>query len=348
MAGESVVTGHSLWFEGGRRVVVRGENLPPPASGEVLLRSVVGAISPGTEMLFYRGDLENGAVVDTTLEGFRRPLSFPLRYGYATVGMVEQAGPGVDGSLVGKLAFAFTPHASASCVPLDALVPVPNGIAAEDAAFFASAETAVTLVLDSQPLLGERASVFGLGVIGMLTAGLLARFPLSRLTGWDPLPLRRQAAALLRVSAADPLAAAPAPATEDLAIEASGSAAGFRMALSSTMFSGRVVVGSWYGTGAHREVFDVLGTAFHRGRVRIVPSQVSTIEPSLTGRWTRERRRNEAWEAIRALTPSRLITHRIAFSRAADAYRLIDEAPGETIQVMLVHDGGERRIRGPV
>ena len=167
----------SLWFEGREQVSVREEPLGEPGAGEALVESTLSAISPGTEMLFYRGDLEEGTEVDATLKGYERRLKYPLPYGYATVGRVACVGPRTDASLVGRLAFAFVPHASAFILPVEQLLIVPDGIEPEDAAFLATAETAVNLVLDSAPLLGERASVFGLGVIGLLTTGLLARRP---------------------------------------------------------------------------------------------------------------------------------------------------------------------------
>ncbi len=328
----------SLWFEGAARISVREETLDAPGSGEILLESVVSAISPGTEMLFYHGQIEEGASVDSAMQGYQRELSYPLRYGYSSVGRIVKIGAGVDPGLVGRLAFAFMPHASASCVPVDLAIPVPDGIAAEEAAFLASAETAVNLVLDCRPLLGERASVYGLGVIGLLTAGLLARFPLACLSGWDLHALRRRAAGSLGVAAADPAENPPGVRTEDFAVEVSGSPAGFRIALSSCGFSGRLVVGSWYGKAARGQAFDAFGTLFHRSRVHIIPSQVSTLDPSLTGRWSRARRLASAWDAIRFLRPGRLITHRIPFGLAEDAYRLISGSPGQTIQVMLVHE----------
>jgi 2-desacetyl-2-hydroxyethyl bacteriochlorophyllide A dehydrogenase len=324
-----------LWFEGGSRVSVREEAMRQPAAGEIMVQSLLSAISPGTEMLFYRGQLDEGAAVDAVLEGYRDGLSYPLRYGYASVGRVVAVGTGVDQAVAGRLVFAFIPHASHSCISSEQALVVPDGISPEEAAFLASTETAVNLVLDSHPLLGEQVSVFGLGVIGLLAAGLLAGFPLARLTGWDLLPLRRAAAAALGVTAADPVADPPPVGTEDLAVEVSGSAEGFRHALSSCGFAGRVVVGSWYGTGSRHHAFD---TQFHRNRVRIIPSQVSTIDPGLSGRWTRERRLQAAWQAIRTLRPSRLVTHRIPFPRAADAYALISEAREKTIQVMLIHE----------
>jgi threonine dehydrogenase-like Zn-dependent dehydrogenase len=127
-------------------------------------------------------------------------------------------------------------------------------------------------------------------------------------------------------------------------VELSGSADGFRLALACCGFSGRVVVGSWYAKGSPQGIFD---THFHRDRVRIISSQVSTIDPLLAGRWTHQRRIDAAWEAIRTLRPSQLITHRVPFSRAADAYRLIAESPGQTIQVMLVHENEGTRQRAP-
>jgi 2-desacetyl-2-hydroxyethyl bacteriochlorophyllide A dehydrogenase len=334
-----MVRRQSLWFEGRERVSLRDEPLDPPESSEVLIETLVSAISPGTEMLFYRGEIEEGTEVDAVLEGYRGRLEYPLPYGYASVGRIARVGADVDPSLSGRLAFVFMPHASAFCVAVRRVVPVPEGIEPEDAAFLASMETAVNLVLDAGPLLGERASVFGLGVIGLLTIGMLGRFPLAHLSGWDLHPRRREAAGLFGVHAADPVASPPAGGTEDLAIEVSGSAEGFRLALASCRFSGRLVVGSWFGMGSRRKSIDGFDTLFHRNRISIVSSQVSTIDPALSARWTHQRRLETAWEALRLMRPSRLITHRVAFSQAQEAYRLIAGSPGETIQVMLVHGG---------
>jgi len=100
------------------------------------------------------------------------------------------------------------------------------------------------------------------------------------------------------------------------------------------------VVGSWFGMSKRRATIEGFDTAFHRSRVRIISSQVSSIDPALSGRWSRERRLESAWAALRTLRPSRLVTHRVPFRSAADAYRLVAASPQETIQVMLVHEGG--------
>ena len=131
----------------------------------------------------------------------------------------------------------------------------------------------------------------------------------------------------------DPRESPTPKGTEELVVELSGSPPAFPLALSACRFSGRLVVGSWYGA-RESAAFD---TAFHRSRIRILSSQVSTIDPSLTGRWTRARRSEAAWEAIGFARPSRWITHRVPFESAGDAYRLIAGSPERTIQVMLVH-----------
>jgi threonine dehydrogenase-like Zn-dependent dehydrogenase len=78
-----------------------------------------------------------------------------------------------------------------------------------------------------------------------------------------------------------------------------------------------------------------LGGRFHRGRVRLVSSQVGRIDPSLAPRWDRERRLALATDLLGDLVLAELITHRIPFGRAAEAYALVDARDAETVQVVL-------------
>ncbi len=122
----------------------------------------------------------------------------------------------------------------------------------------------------------------------------------------------------------------------DVVIEASGAPAALQQAIDCAAIQGTVVVASWYGT---KPVSLLLGGAFHRGRVRIISSQVGMIDPGLAPRWTSERRRDLAASLLADVPLAGLITHRIPFSRAADAYRLVDTHPEEVLQVVL--DYGE-------
>ncbi|HYX91694.1 MAG TPA: hypothetical protein VE782_09030, partial [Myxococcaceae bacterium] len=71
-----------------RRVEIRDELLRPCESGQVLISSELSAISAGTELLFYRGELEEGIAADASLPSLAAPLRYPLRYGYCSVGTV--------------------------------------------------------------------------------------------------------------------------------------------------------------------------------------------------------------------------------------------------------------------
>ena len=83
--------------------------LPPPGIGEVRVRSLVSAISPGTEMLVYQGQAPEDLPVDDTIGALTGNFTFPLRYGYALVGEVTAAGPQAESDWIGRMVFAFHP-----------------------------------------------------------------------------------------------------------------------------------------------------------------------------------------------------------------------------------------------
>jgi threonine dehydrogenase-like Zn-dependent dehydrogenase len=218
----------------------------------------------------------------------------------------------------------------------------------DEAAFLPNMETAVSLLMDGRPVVGEKVVVFGQGVVGLLTTALLARTPLSKLVTMDKYPLRQNESLALGAHAAlDPeaqdaltelmtmLADETTDAGADLSYELSGNPAALDMAIAATGFNGRVVIGSWYGQ--KRADLD-LGGRFHRSRIRLSSSQVSTIAPDLTGRWNKSRRLRVAIALLKELKPSRLITHRFPFSRVAEAYALIDQHPEQCIQVILTYE----------
>jgi threonine dehydrogenase-like Zn-dependent dehydrogenase len=118
----------------------------------------------------------------------------------------------------------------------------------------------------------------------------------------------------------------------DLVYELSGEPAALEYATHLTGMEGRIVVGSWYG---NKEMRTCLGDDFHRNRLRIISSQVSRIDGSLSGRWSKSRRLGVAWKMIRTVGPSRLISHRFNITEASKAYRLLDDHGQDAIQVVL-------------
>lgn len=313
--------------------------MPAPKPGQVLVQTEVSAISSGTEMLFYRGQVPADMAVDTSLAALSdQAMRYPLHYGYACVGRVTALGEAVDTGWLGRHVFAFHPHTSHFCIEPDALLAIPDGIAPEQAALLPNMETAVNFVMDGQPVIGEHVAVVGQGIVGLLTVGLLAQFPLASLVAIDPLPMRRQAARAAGAGIVDwfdgirPPAGLPAA---DLTFELSGNPAALNTALALTGFAGRIVIGSWYG---QKQAPIDLGNAFHRSRIRLMSSQVSTIDPRWGGRWDKSRRFGVAWAMLRKIDTRHLITHRISVSDAATAYRIIDRQPQDTIQVLLTYN----------
>lgn len=221
-------------------------------------------------------------------------------------------------------------------------------MSAHEAALFANVESAVSFLLDGEPVIGERVAVFGQGIVGLLTTALLARTPIETLVAVDRYETRRTLARELGADHALEVPAEEADGGEipngfesvaggraDLTYELSGSPTALDDAVATTGFDGRVIVGSWYGT---KPVTLDLGGRFHRDRIDVRSSQVSTIPPRHDGRWSRERRRTVAWNWLEELDLGGLFTHRLALERADEAYRLLEERPDEAVQVLLSYE----------
>jgi threonine dehydrogenase-like Zn-dependent dehydrogenase len=266
-------------------------------------------------------------------------LNYPLPYGYACVGRIKETGKQIDKSWHDKLVFAFHPHVSCFVTQTSSLLLVPASLSAENACFLPNMETAVNLVQDGAPILGERALVLGQGIVGLLTASLLTEFPLESLVTVDQYALRRNA---LQVESQRSKVTSLSPEDfrlstfdkNDLTFELSGSPAALNDAIRSTVFSGRIVVGSWYGQ--KNSQID-LGGSFHRSRIKLISSQVSTISPELSGRWDKSRRFDVAWNALERIQPEKWVTHHFPLSEAGKAYQLLDENPQETLQIVFDH-----------
>jgi 2-desacetyl-2-hydroxyethyl bacteriochlorophyllide A dehydrogenase len=343
----SLTRRRAVFFTGPGRVEVREEPLPDPAPGLLAVRSLASAVSAGTELLFYRGEVPADMSVDPAIPGLAGRFAWPMKYGYAAVGEVTACGSAELESWLGRRVFAFHPHESAFLASPSELIAVPEGIAPDQAVFLPNMETAVCLVSDAAPLIGEQVAVLGQGVVGLLAVALLAHFPLSSLVASDVHALRRStslvmgATAVIDASASDArirvreaLAGGRGADGADLCLELTGSPAALADAIEVTGFEGRIVIGSWYGT---KSAPVPLGGSFHRSRIRIVSSQVSTIASGLRGRWNAEGRISVAWQWIRNIGPVRLVTHRFPVDRAAEAYALLAGEPGRALQVLITY-----------
>ncbi|HSX51517.1 MAG TPA: oxidoreductase [Cellvibrio sp.] len=340
-----------LWFTGIEQIEVRELIIAAPSADEVLVEVECSAISAGTEMLVYRGQIPNDMALDANIAALQDQQQYPLQYGYASVGIVKSLGANVDASWLGKRVFAFQPHASHFVTKPANLIPVPVDISAEDAVFLPNMETAVNLVQDGAPALGERVVILGQGIVGLLLSSLLAQFPLAQLHGVDAIALRRESALTLGVkNVFDPFLAADIHSLKetlaitanttgattiagaDLIFEVSGVPDALNLAVDLSGFASRIVIGSWYG---NKTAAIALGGDAHRNRLRITTSQVSSLAPELSGRWDKARRFEFSWQMLRTLRPSQLITHRAPLADAPILYQRLHQSPAEILQAVF-------------
>lgn len=327
-----------VWFPRAREVELRPEHAAELGPTDVRVRALASALSHGTEMLVYRGEAPRDLALDLpTLDG---SYGFPIKFGYASVGLVAAVGADVRDVHRGDTVFVHHPHQDEYVVPGATVVRLPTGLDPERAVFFANTETAVNIVLDAHARAGDVVAIFGQGVIGLLVTQLLRRAGVT-VVAVEPVARRRELA--LQVGAQ--VAVAPDAATSairdltrgrgaDLAIEVSGNASALQGAIDVSAFQATIVVASWYGT---KPVTLDLGGRFHRARLRLVSSQVGAVDPALAPRWDRARRTAYAASLLAELELAPLVSHRFPYTRASEAYALVDAHPDEVVQVLLTY-----------
>ena len=318
----SCVSARALFHTAPRCVEIRELPTPRPAAGEVLVRTLCSGISGGTERLVYRGEVPAETALDDTIDALGGTFSYPFTYGYACVGEVVDSGQAV---------FAFHPHQDVFAVRADDLVALPV-VDPASATLFPLVETALQVALDAGAGYRDRVVVLGAGVLGLLTGLLLQR------AGWRPLIAEPQE---WRRALADSLGAATvapeelAGATVPLVIDVSGNPDAPAMALELLAHEGTLLIASWFGD---KPVVLPLGGAFHRRRLTIRSTQVSTVPARLSGTWTTSRRRREAVELLPELPLAHLCTHVFAFSHAAEAFRAVDLGQPGLMHAVLDYD----------
>ncbi|MDP2380205.1 MAG: zinc-binding alcohol dehydrogenase, partial [Pseudohongiella sp.] len=234
----------------------------------------------------------------------------------------------------------FQPHASHFLANPDQLIVIPDDIPADAAVFLANMETAVSLVQDGAPMLGEQLVVLGQGIVGLLLSGILAQYPLTSLVTLDSYERRRAMSLTLGATASfDPRTGMGdlrrllhGTKGADLIYEVSGVPEALNGAISLSGFDSRVVIGSWYGNKA---AVIALGGDAHRNRLKISTSQVSSLAPNLSARWDKTRRFGVAWQMIRQLCPQQLITHRYPLDDARLLYQGLDKNPDQVLQAVF-------------
>jgi 2-desacetyl-2-hydroxyethyl bacteriochlorophyllide A dehydrogenase len=315
-------------------VEVADVDVREPTPGDVVVRAEFSGISGGTEMLAYRGDVDSSVPRDEALGSLSGSFEYPFTYGYSAVGTVEASRSDVG---EGERVFAFHPHQSRFVVPAMDVVRLGE-YDPRAATLFPLVETALQIALDVGIRYREVAAVLGLGPVGILTGILLTRSGASVLAS-DPKPWRREAARACGLEAVRPeglrdlVRAATGERGADVIVEATGNPEALGESLGLLSTEGVAIVASWYGV---KPVTLPLGADFHRRRLEIRSSQVSTVGGRAV-RWDRRRRLEATVAMLPELPLSRLSSHTFPFARAGEAYAALDRGDDGVVHVALAY-----------
>ena len=281
MSRDSNEIASALWIVAPGKAEIRRTAAPNPDAGSLRIRGLVSGISRGTESLVF-----NGKIPESEWQLMRCPFQegefpFPVKYGYAMVGVVE-TGPAEK---IGHRVFCLHPHQSRFTIPAEAAFAIPAEVSTERAVLVPQIETALNATWDAAPRIGDRIAVVGAGVIGCLVAYLCSGILETAVTLIDTDEDRRDVAKVLGLAFATPSKGLPSGC--DLVFHASGQAEGLDLGLSIAGFEATVIELSWYGI---TPVSIGLGGAFHSQRLTLRSSQVGHVASDRRSRWSPRRR----------------------------------------------------------
>ncbi len=353
-------------------------DLPPPAAarGQLLIRTSSSLISAGTERMlveFGKANLIDKArqqpdkvqqALDkvrtdgllTTLDAVRSKLDQPLPLGYCNVGTVVAVGAGVSGFRVGDRVASNGPHAELVAVPQHLCAPIPAGVSDEAASFTVLASIGLQGIRLAQPSLGETFLVIGLGLIGLITAQLLAAQG-CRVLGLDPDPAKCALAEQLGVVALN-LSSGVEPInwclehTGGIGVDgvlitaATSSSEPVHVAAQACRQRGRIVLVGITGLELRRDFFYKKELSFQvscsygPGRYDPAYEQQGHDYPIGFVRWTEQRNFQAVLHALATgvLRTEPLTSHRFPIEQAAAAYELLS-SPEPSLGILLQYPG---------
>src|SRR5690349_18563018 len=254
------VDARAFWLCAPGRGEIRPVTLPEPGRDDVIVRTLRSGVSRGTETLVFRGGVPPSQYAAMRAPFQEGDFPGPVKYGYLSVGSVEEGPP----ELRGRTVFCLYPHQTAYVVPSHAVTVVPDEVPPARAVLAGTVETAVNALWDAAPRVGDRVAVVGAGMVGCCVARLLARHPGVEVTLVDVDESRAEVAAALGARFARPEDAAGG---RDLVFHTSATAAGLQRPLDLLGPEGTVIEMSGYGAA---EVSVLLGGAVRVDRISII------------------------------------------------------------------------------
>jgi threonine dehydrogenase-like Zn-dependent dehydrogenase len=320
-----VVEARAFWVTIPGAGEIRSEVLAEPGPSEVQVRTSYSAVSRGTEALVFLG-----RVPESQRQRMRAPhqageFPGPVKYGYSSVGRVVAGDP----ALAGREVFCLYPHQTEYVVPSASVVVLPEGVPPGRAVLAANLETAVNALWDARPLIGDRISVVGGGVVGALVTFLAARVLGTEVELVD---IDRTKSALASAFGAAFAVPSEARAERDIVFHASASEEGLSLALGIARADASVIELSWYGD---RSIRLDLGGAFHVKRLGLRSSQVGSVSPHARPRFSHRERLSFALSLCRDATLDLLFEEDIAFERLPA--RMRELASGQALCQRIVY-----------
>jgi len=337
------VANNSQPVKSGRRVVVKPDSrveiqdfpVRQPGRGEVVVKTVSTLISAGTEL----GSQELSRTHDLSL-------------GYSNAGRIVALGEGVEGFQIGDAVLSLGNHASyvtVSAAP-PSLAKIPAGVSFDEASFGVLGSVSIHGVRKAKIELGEFVAISGMGLVGQLALQLASFTGGEALIAIDLSDMRLQVAKdcgathiLNPVGAC--LCASPYLKAEvnkitkgrglDVIIEASGYPQALLSAFDLARIGGRIMA---LGSIWHRKV-EVDFMPFHEKELTLVgchQPKCPTAE-TIYFPWTQQYNRNQILRMISdgRLNVRRLISHKLSYTEAGEAYRLLRDEKEKALGVVL-------------
>ena len=322
--------------------------IPNPTRRQVLIRGLMSGISHGTELAllnhrtpsFHKHWEENLRY----FEDGNPSKKYPLGLGYEHVGLVVDIGEDINEIKIGDILWVDSQHQTYNIIDIDKTpyLLLKSLQEIEKAIFLALTRVALAGVHDSEPKIGDRFFVSGLGTVGLIVVQLLKNSGVSEIYASDLFKLRRDMANRFGAITFDPdssdVGASIKQITKtgvDTAIECSGSSRALHDAVKSCGIGGKVITISTYLGGASHFF---MGEEWHKNRITLMSSISINGCPSRNyPLWDIERLNNTAMQILRddIINIKSLITHTFDFSDAKEAYNLLQNNPGDTIKVAL-------------
>lgn len=347
-----------------KNIEIQEVELDPMGRKGVLVKTICSGISHGTELALYRGTAPQlsrafdkemrlfPAVKDRTVpEVLNRGL------GYENVGEVIEVGPDVQNFRPGDLMWCWAPHISYYVFeegketlgwppPIgNYSAKLPAGVSPEEGVFTALSEVALTGIHDASIKVGDYVAILGAGVIGQLVAQLALLNGARKVFVSEPLESRRSMAQAYGAIVLDPnvtdVSVAIRQETQnrgaDVTIETSGNQRAIHEAIRCTGIGGQIVTLGFYQGGAPDVYF---GEEWHHNRVTMKSSMSAWLCPS---RYDPQWEIKRSFETVLDLMANKkikvadMITHKIPFEEAAEAYKLLDHHPEQIVKIALVY-----------